>query len=295
MKRIAVLADIHSNWFAFQKVLEELKKEEIDKYYFLGDYIFDGFDSNKVLDKIKQLNANVVYGNKEELLIKECEKNIENFRTMDRYQSIIYTYDGLTKDNLEYIKHMKRYEIIEEQGLRICLSHASPYSTKFPIKEEEELFTIFDKEIQDFNCDVYLFGHSHIQFFEQYKGKHFINPGSVGMPIADGKKFEYGILELNQGKLNYQQREIYYDYEEIKQYRLSKDYHKKVREWEALSLCNLKYGKNYTQDFIDYLNEVAIEKEMDITCYTPNWLYQEVYQKFTERHKEVREEEYYEK
>ena len=37
--KIAFLADIHGNYFALNRVLNQLKKEKIKQIYFLGDYV----------------------------------------------------------------------------------------------------------------------------------------------------------------------------------------------------------------------------------------------------------------
>ena len=44
------------------------------------------------------------------------------------------------------------------------------------------------------NCDVTLFGHTHIQFAEEHDGILFLNPGSVGF------KGNYAILSLEKNK-----------------------------------------------------------------------------------------------
>lgn len=51
--KIAVLSDIHSNLLSLEMALDSLMKENVDKIFFLGDYITDGEDENKILKIIK--------------------------------------------------------------------------------------------------------------------------------------------------------------------------------------------------------------------------------------------------
>ena len=62
--KIAVFADIHDNYLVFKKAFSETKDINIDKYIFLGDHITDGFDSNKILEIIKNSDGDAINGNR---------------------------------------------------------------------------------------------------------------------------------------------------------------------------------------------------------------------------------------
>ena len=50
--KIAILSDIHGNSLALDAVLSDLKKEEIDGYWILGDLVALGPDPVGVLERI---------------------------------------------------------------------------------------------------------------------------------------------------------------------------------------------------------------------------------------------------
>lgn len=285
MRKFAVIGDIHSNMFAFDKILNELKKDEINEYIFLGDYVLDGFDSNAVLEKVRNLSENVIYGNKEEdLWVLEGEK-LENWRKLDRWKNFIYAYDRITPENFEYMKNLDKYKILDICGKKVIFFHGSPSKTRDYIIENNN--EMFDKIIDEYDCDVYILAHTHLHFYKEYKDKIFINPGSAGMPISHGRKFMYGILYIDENSIEYEQKEIKYNYEELKEYLLSSDYHQEVFVWSKLSLCNLKYSKNYTGNFIKYIKEEAKKMNMEMTDETPNWFWNESYEKFKLLHPEI--------
>lgn len=68
MKQLAIMADIHSNYPNFRLVLNYIKAhhKQIQEFVFLGDYVMNGFDGNKILDEIKSFQGIVLAGNKEE-------------------------------------------------------------------------------------------------------------------------------------------------------------------------------------------------------------------------------------
>lgn len=51
--KIALISDIHSNQFAFQAVLDDLKQHDIDQIFFLGDYTFGGSGSVECVDMLR--------------------------------------------------------------------------------------------------------------------------------------------------------------------------------------------------------------------------------------------------
>ncbi len=284
MKKIAIIADLHSNMFAFNKILEELKNENIDEYIFLGDYVLDGFDFNEVLEKIRDLTDNVVLGNKEELLNFE---NMELLRKQDRWKNVIYTYDRIKPENFEYIRNLPIYKTLSIENRKICYFHGSPYNTREGILEDS--YEMLDKLIKEFDFDIYLMGHTHINFYKEYKGKIFINPGTASFPIEGESKFSYGILYIDGKNVNYKQMGIDYDYEEAKSYLLSQDYHINAKIWAELLLCHLKYCQNYTLNFSEFVSKEANNRKIDISKETPNSLWNEMYKEFKKIHKEIEE------
>lgn len=57
--KIALISDIHSNLFYFEKVLHEIEKENVDDIYCLGDLVGYYDKPNEVIDLIKKKILNV--------------------------------------------------------------------------------------------------------------------------------------------------------------------------------------------------------------------------------------------
>ena len=66
--RVALIGDIHSNQYAFEEVLEDLKDKQIDQVLFLGDYAFGGSGSCECVDILMHYRDHpslAIAGNKE--------------------------------------------------------------------------------------------------------------------------------------------------------------------------------------------------------------------------------------
>ena len=67
--RIAVISDIHGNIVALDAILEDLKKDKIDKVVSLGDFCNELPNGNEVAERLREINAYSILGNKEEYFL----------------------------------------------------------------------------------------------------------------------------------------------------------------------------------------------------------------------------------
>lgn len=274
--KIAIFSDIHSNFLVFNKAYNDALSKSADIFLFLGDYITDGFDANKVIEIIKESKGFAINGNRELSIIDYHKTKDENWDKYIQYKSMQYAYKCLNNESLAYIESLPMYKIITVMNKKICMAHGTPYNVRNLVSMDD--YDIFEKLIEDFNCDVYLFAHTHIQFYTEYKGKYFINAGSIGFPV-DGMPFKYGMLNID-SSIEYESIEVDYDYEELKNYYKNSDYYKEAPIWCSLLLELLKKGENHTQQFIDYTIKKAKESNIDISIGIPNELFMNSYNEY---------------
>jgi predicted phosphodiesterase len=283
MKKIGVFADIHSNYLVFKKAIEDAKSKNVDLFLFLGDYITDGFDDNKILDIIKNLNMHAIIGNREQSIIEYDKFKDEDWLKYDQYKSMFYSYKNLSKDNLDFIKSLDICKIINVDGRKICMSHSNPYKTRGYITEDS--FEEFDKFINDFNADVYLFGHEHKYFNTTYRNCEFINSGSIGLP-TNGLPFSYVLLTLNDN-ITVEKIGIDYDYDELEKYYKQSEYYDFATIWCKLILRIMKEGYDFPYYFINKIKEIAQKDNIDVSKNIPNELFKKCYEDFIEN-KEIK-------
>lgn len=278
--KIALIADIHANAPALQKVLEDLNNRGIQNCLFLGDYILDGFDNKKVLKEVrKNGNIGVIKGNKEAFYDKEPPSN---WFTHDQFTNMVYTLEDLTKEDLEYIRSLPQYQILEIGKKKILACHGSPYSCRD--KYGDSAYEAFDQLIEEFDFDIFITAHTHVGYHTIYKNHHFINPSSVGMPL-DGAGIKYGVLTISAQKVVYEPICLSFEYSLFEKYYKESAFYKKVNTWAKISLMNIKDGYNYTQDFIDRVYGIAKEKKIDTREGIPNSLWNTEYKKFIKERK----------
>ena len=264
MKKIAIVSDIHANYYCFEKVLEDIKKLNINTIVFLGDYITDGFENNEVLNILKNYEY-VIAGNRE---ISIAHYDGKSWDESSQFKNMLYTYNDLNKDNMKYIKSLPIYKIFSIYKKTICICHGSPFKANEIVYHDS--FDIFDKLIKNYPADIYFFGHMHQAYLTNYMSKFFINPGSVTLP-ADFPTIKYGIFDFE--TMSYEQKNICYDFNILKNYYTSNSHFKENREWYNILIHTNNTGIDYICAFINFISKKANEKHIDIQSRIPNELW----------------------
>ncbi len=218
--KIAIISDIHGNLEALQEILKDIKYKKVNKIFCLGDIIGYGPCPRECLQVIKKNAEIILRGNHEDAAINfQTQKRMSNYALA----GINYSLRQLKPDDLIFFKSLPLTKIIHK--ISISLTHASfvkPAEWSY-IKYPEEI----KKELQHTQTQFCFVGHTHIPFIFGSKlglrttlpdklildksQKFFINVGSVGQPRNGDYRACYGILEINNNQITFNQRRIFYN------------------------------------------------------------------------------------
>lgn len=185
--RIAIISDIHANYFYLEKIVDEINKRGIDQVYCLGDIIGYYDDPNACVELVKELCDGVVQGNHESYLLEEenYDLNKENSYKIKEHRL------SLSSENLNYLKSLPKSLNVELDGKKLLFTHAKLGNNQAYIYSASDLDK---KELDD--LDYYFFGHTHLPFVTYHYGTCIINPGSVGQPRDYSQKPSFAILDI---------------------------------------------------------------------------------------------------
>lgn len=179
--KFAIISDIHSNLYALEATLKDIKKRHVDKIYALGDLVGYFNKPNEVIDLIKKENIIAIAGNHDE---KYFHKSKDYQKLSGSYG---YTNRILTDENRMYLKSLPNHIDLKEYAM--IMVHGSLSSTsEYVYKEDIGKF-------QNNNYDYIIMGHTHLPMIEPLNGKVFVNPGSVGKPKHGNSNASYVIFD----------------------------------------------------------------------------------------------------
>ena len=209
--KVAVLSDIHSNYYAFKACYEDAIKSGAEMFIFLGDYVSDLSEPRRTMDLVYEIGSKYptvcLRGNREGYML-DCEDGRSKFTRGSKSGSLLFTYEHLRKKDLEFIRGLKISDTIEIEGVRIEIAHAAMDNDRFYFDSNDgRTADIFPQ----MKCNYLLTGHRHKQYIQQKAGKTIINPGSVGIPQDGTRNPQYALLDVLGGTVSCQFREVPYD------------------------------------------------------------------------------------
>jgi len=208
---VALLSDIHSNYYAFKACYEDAVKSGAEMFIFLGDYVSDLSEPKRTMDLVYEIGSKYptvcLRGNREGYML-DCESGRSSFSRGSKSGSLLFTYEHLRKKDLEFIRGLKISDTIEIEGVRIEIAHAAMDNDRFYFDSNDgHTADIFPQ----MKCDYLLTGHSHKQYIQRNAGKTIINPGSVGIPQDGTRTPKYALLDVADGTVSCKFREVPYD------------------------------------------------------------------------------------
>ena len=210
----AILSDIHGNMYAFQRVLEDMSRFDIEGVILLGDLIDYGMQSNEVIDYLKNsFKYNNIWGNHERAIMLE---DFTRFSSKRGEECARYTAGILSDASKEYLNGMNKDGIQE-----LCIYDMSCLAVHGSFDDYYWKPISPDDVKGDYREYDFVFsGHSHYShMFEKLyeaddpnrRNKHavyFINPGSVGQPRNHNPAAQYALIDST---LNIYMRSIPYE------------------------------------------------------------------------------------
>lgn len=216
--RFAVISDIHSNFMALENALcliEDMRRsgEGVDGIIFLGDYLTDFPYPQKTLYLLDQAAAefpcHFVRGNREDYLIRHRYTTDEGWSYCSSSGSLLYTYENLTKKDLDKLEKLSHCIDITPKGLPVITAcHGSPGACKEWIMNRPQLIDKYTTEIAG---EVLLCGHTHRGGVVEANGRRVIFCPSVGLPQDHRHGSRMLILETKKGVWRYRSIPVGYD------------------------------------------------------------------------------------
>lgn len=195
MKRLIVIADVHSNYMALKSAVNTIDKIKPDGIIFLGDYVTDFPYTQRTMKLIYDLKNRYkcwfIKGNREEYLLEHRQNLNDGWCKSSSVGSLLYTYENLTEKDLNFFDSLpicREIKIDDTPLITIC--HGSPYNTKDNLLTDTALLK---KCLSNMKSNILLCGHTHKRKIISDGNKKIILCSSLGLPQNNEK---YGHTEM---------------------------------------------------------------------------------------------------
>lgn len=256
---VAVLADIHSNHTALEACVELARKKGARKFIFLGDYVSDCAYPQKTMEFLYHLKEDYdcvfIRGNREEYMLAYGKSKEKNWKPCSASGSLFYTYENLTKRDLDFFASMENHGTASYPGCpKLTVCHGSIESAKELLFEGEENTR---RILSGLETDYLLSAHTHIQFAWEYQGKYIINPGSVGEPWYYGGRAQFALLHCDGSNWTPELLRVSYDVEQVVREFAESGLNDMAPSWARMSRETIRTGVDKSTPVLNRVTEIC--------------------------------------
>ncbi len=212
--KLAVLADIHSNWRALQAVAVDIERWQPDRVVVAGDVINRGPCPVECLDFVLSMQRERgwrwVLGNHEEYVIHHAQPREPIAGPwIQIWGSSRWTYEQLNCDAsmLEALPFQQSWQMPDGSEARVV--HASMRGTRDGIFVETPAEVLREQIAPA--PKLFVVGHTHQPLIRTLNGTLVVNAGSAGLPFDGDPRASYARLTWQHGVWNAEIVRLKYD------------------------------------------------------------------------------------
>jgi putative phosphoesterase len=210
--RIAVLSDLHGNLCALDACLADLESQGgADAVVVAGDLCLDGPKPKKVLQRLEEIGAACVRGNKDRYLYDDAAT--EKLSSGEAAQ-VAWTRRELGERWLGWLRELPFALRIGEDENQLLIVHANP------INDDEHLWPDADEAtlqrlVGDDGAAAIAFGHLHLPYVRIWRGRMLVNVAAVGIPKDGDPRACYAIFTERDGGWQVKHRRAVFDVKRV--------------------------------------------------------------------------------
>lgn len=212
--KVAVLYDIHGNFQALESVMEDVKANNCEQVFCLGDLAMAGPQPRMVIDYVrKQNNWTVIQGNTDKMIADFSPEILQNVKNNFPVMANALADDVIfiEEDKKDYLRNLPAQKELTLEGVKLLLVHGSPRRNNEDILPDMPL-KIIEEMLEGTNADLIFCGHTHVPAgYQTNKKQTVVNVGSAGRPMTDEPKACYVIADFQDGGFSIEHRFIDYD------------------------------------------------------------------------------------
>jgi putative phosphoesterase len=213
--RIAVFGDVHGNSAATAATLAAIGAASPDAVYCLGDLVGYGARPNETVDLVRGRGIPTVMGNYDDGVgfdRDDCGCAYKDAGERERGQaSLMWTRAVVTPERKAYLRELLPEIRLEVAGVRLRLVHGSPRRMNEYLFEDRDPRSL-ERIATGADCDVLVFGHTHVPWTREISGVTFVNAGSAGKPKDGDPRACWVLLSISKrGTIDVAYHRVPYD------------------------------------------------------------------------------------
>ncbi len=268
--KIAVLSDIHGNYAAFQTCVEYAYEQDINTFFFLGDYVAEFPYPQRTMEMLYDMQEKYecyfIRGNKEDYWLNRKRDTDCIWKDGNHTVGAMkYTYENQNDRDFAFYETLPICrEVVFEGTAPIMLMHGSTErNNQKMLPDDEETKRI----MEECACKYILCGHTHKQMVIEHAGKVLWNPGAVGVHKQSAGKTQCMILHQKGAEWEPEFISLEYEKEHILKEMYESGLEQMAPYWTQITRHLLLTGEGSHADALTYAMSMDMAENGDSNWY----------------------------
>jgi predicted phosphodiesterase len=211
--RVALLSDIHGNVVALDAVLADMALQgPFDEIVVAGDLAWSGPWPAEVVDRVAALATRVIRGNTDAFFDVDEESAPPDTYAERFLTALAWMRQQLGPQRTAYLRSLPFSQCITPAaGHELLIVHANPIDMDQPIAPRTGEQDLDDLLGADPRWEVLAFGHVHVPFVRQWRGRMLVDVASAGLPMDGDPRAAYAILTWAGHAWRAEHRRVFYN------------------------------------------------------------------------------------
>jgi predicted phosphodiesterase len=191
--RIAVLADVHGNRYAFEAALAHVRQQGVDQMVLLGDIVVGSPDAAACWQLARSLGCPSIWGNHERYVVCYGTAEADPRWQGEQYAPVQWAASQLSEAErceMRALPHL--YRTPDAPDVLFC--HASTRSDRDTVAAHTPSDRLREM-YPDVTEALIVRGHNHVGQVRSWDGHTIVTAGSVGLPLDSYPTAQYLTLE----------------------------------------------------------------------------------------------------
>jgi predicted phosphodiesterase len=210
--RIAVLSDIHGNLLALDACLADLDSQGgAEGIAVAGDMCDGGPKPKKVLQRLEEIGATCIRGNKD-----RCLSDDEALRALSQSDQnrMSWTRKELGERWLSWLRDLPFALRLGEDDNQLLIVHANPKNDTEHLWPDAD-DALLERLVGDEHATAVAFGHLHLPYVRMWRGRLLVDVASAGLPKDGDPRACYAIFTEREGGWEVKHRRVPFDVKKV--------------------------------------------------------------------------------
>lgn len=206
---LGLISDVHANAVALDAVLDELRRQRVDKVVCLGDLVGYGPAPNETIERVREERLLCMLGAADERIAFDFARQPLPRKGVGD-ATLEWTREVLDPRHVAWLRELPVQRRLTTPVGRLRAFHGTAEDPAARTELNIDPVSLM-RLLERHRCRILVAGGSHVPYFRRIGAGVAVNPGSVGLSLNGEPGADYALLRVEEDEIDVRMDKVEYD------------------------------------------------------------------------------------